>query len=121
MIEIRELAPGQLAEAADFAAQQFGCDISAAQPKLYGPRAAGSTYGAFIQGKMAGMVAGDGVTYRNPRRGSGGSGCWAPPYRGGGGVGALVRFLGRGGDPQDDGGRFLGESRTFERGCVAKG
>ena len=55
MIEIRELAPGQLAEAADFAAQQFGCDISAAQPKLYGPRAAGSTYGAFIQGKMAGM------------------------------------------------------------------
>ena len=47
MIEIRELAPGQLAEAADFAAQQFGCDISAAQPKLYGPRAAGSTYGAF--------------------------------------------------------------------------
>ena len=40
MIEIRELAPGQLAEAADFAAQQFGCDISAAQPKLYGPRAA---------------------------------------------------------------------------------
>ncbi len=92
MIEIRELAPGQLAEAADFAAQQFGCDISAAQPKLYGPRAAGSTYGAFIQGKMAGMLSVYGMTYRSLRWLSVGSVCCAPLYRGRGVMRALFSF-----------------------------
>ena len=94
MIGIRELAPGQLAEAADFAAQQFGCDISAAQPKLYGPRAAGSTYGAFIQGKMAGMLSVYGMTYRSLRWLSVGSVCCAPLYRGRGVMRALFSFFG---------------------------
>lgn len=120
MIEIRELAPGQLAEAADFAAQQFGCDISAAQPKLYGPRAAGSTYGAFIQGKMAGMLSVYGMTYRSLRWLSVGSVCCAPLYRGRGVMRALFSFLEREVYPQYDAVSLLGQRRLYERFGFAK-
>ena len=91
MIEIRELAPGQLAEAADFAAQQFGCDISAAQPKLYGPRAAGSTYGAFIQGKMAVCVWDD---LSQPAMAQRGFGMLRAPVPGTWGDARIVQFFG---------------------------
>lgn len=113
MIEIRELAPGQLAEAADFAAQQFGCDISAAQPKLYGPRAARQHLWGFYTGQNGGYAVCVWDDLSQPAMAQRGFGMLRAPVPGTWGDARIVQFLEREVYPQYDAVSLLGQLQTL--------